>query len=306
MNCKDTSKLLTAYLDGEVMPEEQEQIQAHLSTCPHCREELEALAATQDNLRQALRVTAAGATPSPQAWAGIRQRLAEERPRVTTLGLAKSRLRGGRAIVVGSLVSRQPVWKTAVVGVLAVALICGLGLGMLSLGGESAYAEAADIARNSLRVQAALGGEVEVLEVVRIADNEGTVLCAGEAGGLVAVRVDLVEREVTEVIPMPTLTNAEKEEAVSIVRADPGVQELLDEGAIIECATVYSFDMIVTNGDVDELSATMAPVVAIELEGTTWIAAVDLSQGEVVTITLQEIAITPVEVAPVPLEKLVK
>ena len=295
MNCKDINRLLTAYLDGEVTPEEQEQIQAHLSTCPHCREKLEALAATQNNLRQALKITAAGATPSPLAWAGIRERLAEERDRVTTWGLAKSKLKGGRAIVVRGLVSRQPVWKTAVGGVLAVALICGLGLGMLSLGGESAYAEAADIARNSPEVQAALGGEVEVLEVVRIADDEGTVLCAGEAGELVAVRVDLVERKVTEVIPMPTLTEAEKVEAVNIAIADPGVRELLDEGASIECATVYSFDMIVTNGDVDELSATMAPVVAIELEGTTWIAAVDLSQGEVVTITLQEIAITPIE-----------
>ena len=93
MNCKDINELFTAYLDGEVTSEEQEQIQAHLSACQYCREELEALAATQKNLRHALKLTAAGATPSPQAWVGIRQQLeTEEQPWVTIRGLAKSEM----------------------------------------------------------------------------------------------------------------------------------------------------------------------------------------------------------------------
>ena len=55
MDCNAISELLAAYLDGEVTSEEHEQIQTHLSVCQRCRGELEALAATQEELRQALR-----------------------------------------------------------------------------------------------------------------------------------------------------------------------------------------------------------------------------------------------------------
>ena len=75
MNCKAIVGLLVAYMDKEVTPEEQEQIQAHLAACPRCREELMALTATRDELRQALRLKAAEVAPSPQAWARLQQRL---------------------------------------------------------------------------------------------------------------------------------------------------------------------------------------------------------------------------------------
>ena len=75
INCKTIVGLLTAYMDKEVTPEEQEQIQAHLTACQRCREELMALTATRDGLRQALQLKAAGIAPSPQAWARLQQRL---------------------------------------------------------------------------------------------------------------------------------------------------------------------------------------------------------------------------------------
>jgi len=74
MDCKSVSQLLAAYLDGEVTAEERRQIEAHLTTCPQCREELMALTATRDGLRQALKKTAAGATPPAELWDRIKQR----------------------------------------------------------------------------------------------------------------------------------------------------------------------------------------------------------------------------------------
>jgi len=74
MDCNSISELLAAYLDGEVTAKEREQIQEHLPACPQCRRELEALTATRDGLRQALKETAAGATPPAESWDRIKQR----------------------------------------------------------------------------------------------------------------------------------------------------------------------------------------------------------------------------------------
>lgn len=74
MDCKSISELLAAYLDGELMSKEREQIEAHLSACPRCRRELEALATAQKGLRQALKEMAAQATPPAESWDRIKQR----------------------------------------------------------------------------------------------------------------------------------------------------------------------------------------------------------------------------------------
>jgi hypothetical protein len=75
MDCRVISKLLAAYLDGEVTAKEREQIQVHLSACAQCRRELEALATTQKGLRQALKGMAAQATPPLESWDRIKQRV---------------------------------------------------------------------------------------------------------------------------------------------------------------------------------------------------------------------------------------
>jgi hypothetical protein len=74
MDCKSIGGLLAAYLDGEVTPEERKQIEAHLPDCPQCHEELKALTATRDKLRQALKEMAAQATPPAWSWDRIKQR----------------------------------------------------------------------------------------------------------------------------------------------------------------------------------------------------------------------------------------
>jgi len=116
MNCKGVSELLTAYLDGKVTPEEREQIDAHLSICPRCREELKSLTAIQENLRQALKVKAGDVAPPTQAWAVIRRRLEGKQYGLTPWGTARSQLRAATDFVIKGLVSRQPVWKVAIIG----------------------------------------------------------------------------------------------------------------------------------------------------------------------------------------------
>ena len=47
MNCKECQDyLLTDYLDGELSPEKTHQLEAHLSSCPSCREMAESLRGT--------------------------------------------------------------------------------------------------------------------------------------------------------------------------------------------------------------------------------------------------------------------
>ena len=285
MDCKDMNELLTAYLDGEVTSEEREQIQAHISACSGCQKELEALAAIQRDLRQALEVTAAQAAPSPQAWAQIRQRIEAEQQRVTVLGLAKSRLKGAKDIMTRSLVLRQPVWKTVVAGVLAVALIAGLAIALPSLTGQSPEALAADIARNSPEIQAVLGGEAITVKVIKLVDGKGTVIAKGEIG-LVTAEVDLKTKEATEVVFITVLTAADDREAINIAKADPRVKVLLVKGAMIgRVSPMYFFGtrMNVETGATEEFSETLVRV-EIEWIEKNYAAEVDLDARKVIRL----------------------
>ncbi len=75
MNCQDIDRLLTAYLEGALTPDEQQQVQSHLDSCPRCRGELEALATTRNRLTQALNMAASRATPPPDSWEQLAQRV---------------------------------------------------------------------------------------------------------------------------------------------------------------------------------------------------------------------------------------
>ena len=198
--------------------------------------------------------------------------------------LAKSKVKGVKDTMIRGLVSRQPVWKTAVIGVLALALITGLAIAIPSLTGQSPEALAAEIAQNSPEVQAALGdGEVQVV-VVKVVNDKGIVICQGEIG-IVTAEVDLKTKAVT-VVPMPELTGADKAEAISIAKAEPAVKEILDKGASIsKVSSMYSFGMRINpeTGETEEISEEMARV-EITLGETIWVAYVDLAEGKVVAL----------------------
>jgi len=179
--------------------------------------------------------------------------------------------------------------------VLAVALIAGLAIAIAlpSLTGQSSEALAAEIAESSPEVKLALGDqEIEVVKVIKIVDDKGTVICEGTMGRLITAEVDLESQEVTEVkvaikiVDMPELSEADEQEAINIAKADSGVKELLDQGASIGMVfPMYSFGMRtdVETGETEEFSGMLVRVV-IELGEKSWLAHVDLAEGKVVRL----------------------
>ena len=75
MKCEAILDLLAAYLEGEVTSEERGRVDAHLSVCQHCRQELAAMSSIQRELRLALKEEAEGVSSSPYAWQKLRTRL---------------------------------------------------------------------------------------------------------------------------------------------------------------------------------------------------------------------------------------
>ncbi|MFC1970521.1 hypothetical protein ACFLV0_01085 [Chloroflexota bacterium] len=201
---------------------------------------------------------------------------------ISFLELAKSKVKGVKDTMIKGLVSRQPIWKTAVFGTLALALAIGLGLTIPTLSNDSAYA--ADIVQKSPEVQAVLGdGDVQVVKVIVI-DGKAIVIAISEKG-VVKTQVDLKTKEVTEVDKMTEPTAEEKQEAIDIAEADSRVKELLDTGAMISTVspTFFYGMMNVETGEIDKVSETYVKVV---IEGTEkiYVAYVDLTEGKVVKL----------------------
>ncbi len=176
----------------------------------------------------------------------------QRRPGVTILDLAKSRVKGGIDIMIRGLVSRQAVWKTAVIGVLAVALIAGLAIALPSLIGQSPEALAAEIAQNDPEIQAMFqpwGGlakvikvvsprEEDVFHVVLMIPKEDFTSSEQDVSGVIVVNVAerrVVGRQVFEAkgLELPPLSETDKAKAVDIAKADSEVQLILDSEATI-------------------------------------------------------------------------
>lgn len=72
MTCSEVRNALPEYAGKKVTAGEREIIERHLSTCPACREELNALDRLTDNLRRI-----APSVPSPAYWSGLLPRIRE-------------------------------------------------------------------------------------------------------------------------------------------------------------------------------------------------------------------------------------
>ena len=120
MNCKSVKSLLSSYIDNEVSQQQREAIDGHVSVCPHCRAELEALTWTQQQLRQGLHAVADGASASPHTMAAVRARIANEKNKSSLLGALKSRIAPAMAL------STRPAWQRAVAGCIVFLLVASL------------------------------------------------------------------------------------------------------------------------------------------------------------------------------------
>lgn len=115
MKCEDINKMLAAYLDEEVTPEERGQVEAHLASCQKCREELRTLASTRERLRLVLRAEAARVEPSPQAWERVKQSIESKSSFWEQLGTYASKplLRAAVPVAV-VLIAIGALWSTGV------------------------------------------------------------------------------------------------------------------------------------------------------------------------------------------------
>jgi hypothetical protein len=119
MNCRDVSKQIPAYLDGEVSLSEKQLIQAHLADCNNCQKEFEAIAMLRKNVSQQLKAHAASVAPSPQAWTRLEAALADSpQPQPIFAKLVQS-ISSGRWFSVG----RWTTQKLVAVLLVAIALI---------------------------------------------------------------------------------------------------------------------------------------------------------------------------------------
>jgi len=212
----------------------------------------------------------------------------ERRPKVTISDPMKSKVRGGIERMREGLVSPRPVWKTALVTTLAVALAFGLAIGLPPLIGQSPELLAGEIARNSPDVVAALGGdEVETVRILNIEDNMATVIVEGKTGGIVNALVDLYTKVVTQAVVGPQLTDEEKEQALNIASADSRVQELLDRGAVIDLVLPMYVTFSGVNqetGEIEEITETWVQM-WIKLGNRQWGVQIDVIRGKVVSVT---------------------
>ena len=116
MKCEDINKMLAAYLDEEVTPEERRHVEAHLASCQKCQEELRTLASTRERLRLVLRAEAARVESSPRVWERVRRRIESKDSFWEQLGTYVS----------------KPVWRAAIpVAVVLIAIGALWSMGVL-------------------------------------------------------------------------------------------------------------------------------------------------------------------------------
>ncbi len=249
MNCKEINQLLLSYLDNEVSTEERDAIVAHLSACPSCREELEALASTQRELRHAFKVITARVSPSSYAWATIKQPLErEEHRRIPILIMVKSKVKRGI-----DRLRQQPVWQKALACALSVALIVGLCLTIPSLLGQSPEAMAENIALEDPGVQLLLAEKgfsvsskvyvvafksdkrnIYYVHLMRPEDKTliGIATVDVEEGKRRVIRIELTEASKSYTLRPSGLPEGVSVDAViNVARGNPEVRGFLDAGA---------------------------------------------------------------------------
>ena len=156
MGCGKVRWLLALYDSGELNSEEKGKVEAHLASCPTCRQELARLSRVPELLQSLQGDTWWADVSSP-----VRERL-NAASAESSLPKAKPIETGKRGIIKG-----RPVWQPVFISLVAVIVIVGASLGVIQpWEGDNLAQAAADAVRNDPQVQAILGGgSMEVTEV---------------------------------------------------------------------------------------------------------------------------------------------
>jgi hypothetical protein len=211
---------------------------------------------------------------------------------------AKIEIKGGIDFMLRGLVSRQPVWKFGVAGLIIIVAM-GLAIFLPSPAGQAQEVLAAEMALNSPVVQAALNGqEGQVLRVIKVVNTDGVtefyVVIQADGTTVFPVIVDTLTGDVTmlkfwdasgnmiavdlssgQIVSMqrPELTDEDKAEAVSIAMAFPAIQQLVAQGATVTWE--YGYSAVALN-QADDLHFVKYGVVRITLQGKWSEATIEL------------------------------
>lgn len=126
MRCEEVRKRFLEFLDRELIPTEQQAMQAHLAACPACARELAEVRAMHQEVGSALQAAAAGATPPARAWSCLQERLGAPSP--------------ARGAGLGSPFFLRRGWRAALAAV-ALALLSAFSISALYPGGLTAFAQ---------------------------------------------------------------------------------------------------------------------------------------------------------------------
>lgn len=287
MDCKETNKLFTAYLDNEITESERKSILAHLASCPACRKEVDVLSATQAKFRQALKMVTEDTAPSAQAWAKLREQILSEKEAAVARVLPARETwweRMGRV----SLIPRRLTWKTAVAGMLAVVIITSVAIAIPTLTGNSEKVSAAEISLKSPEVQSAFGKEgaagATVVDVVRNFHNMFVVL-ERDRSLMVVAQVDPNSKEVVQTWVW-NITEEEKQKVKDIAESSSDVQNLIAQGAVFRGFTPYYsiYFGIDSDGKPYVITFDFAATVIMDQGGKTHYISVSLNEEKVTNI----------------------
>ncbi len=230
MGCRKVRWLLALYDNGELNSEEKEKVEAHLASCPTCRQELARLSRVPQLLQSLQGDTWWADVSSP-----VRERL-DAASAEGSLLQAKPIETGKRGIMKG-----RPVWQPVFISLVAVVVIVGASLGVVQpWEGDNLAQAAADAVRNDPQVQAILGGgSMEVTEVEIAGPTASVYASWGET--TVEVQVDVASLDVKTIlcatcsslgplVDRSELTEDERAKAIEIAEADPYIQEILRHG----------------------------------------------------------------------------
>jgi hypothetical protein len=242
MDCKETNSLLTAYIDGEVTPDERKSIQTHLDACPLCRQDLDELAVTLSKVHQSLGILGDIAAPSAHLWADIR------------LGIeidSRIPIKGGHKSMVDSnnwlrgLFSRRTWWKPVAIGATALALVVILTLALPPLFGTHAQVLASDLALSNPDVKTALNGSqptnIGMTENIGV-DGTTRVIMTLPPDKVIIADVDMQKQTVTKVA-VQLAADVTIQQVVAVAQADPQVANLLEAGNNIYFSNAAQYDV---------------------------------------------------------------
>lgn len=257
MDCKETNSLLTAYLDGEVAPDERKSILAHLDSCPLCRQDLDELTVTLSKVRQSLGILGDIAVPSAHLWGDIQMGI-EIDSRITAKG-------GHKSMVVSNnwlrgLISQRTWWKPVAIGATALALVVILTLTLPPLFGTHAQVLASDLALANPDVRTALNGSQPAN--IGMTDNIGIggttrVIMTLPPDKVIIADVDMQKQVVTKVA-VQLAADVTIQQVVALAQADPQVANLLKAGNNIYFSNAAQYDVSLYSQA--ELTATLQEV----------------------------------------------